>query len=440
MTPMTHSDELSDIFCSGMGYLLGDGRKVLFWSNEWTPGVILKFAFPRIFALSINQLGKVCEYGSFQSNGWVWSVSLRRNLFNWEVEQWNHFLTMISEYQLCTMLSDSIIWKGDARGKYSFNSFCRLATSEDDQLKQVWKLLWDEVAPPKVKFFCLQMIRGRVAVKEELYARGLLNNMDLKCGLCQKEVESVKHLFFLCEGGVKLPMELLALFMGIWKMLFFATAWTIWIARNDKIFNSKDCEVRVLQEVVKMRVAHWVHAKWSNNVGSIMDIARSPNLVSFPVARATSRGQVNWRCPAEGFMKFNVDGASAGNPGMRGIGGVLRDNFSVVKIVFSKHIGVSDSSTAEILAVREAIVLFSQSQWVQTHRLIKESDSLNTVKWLKNPVLTPWRLRKFAVQVINLGESFLGWSINHTYREANELANSLAKSGIQRSDDFIAFY
>lgn len=35
------------------------------------------------------------------------------------------------------------------------------------------------------------------------------------------------------------------------------------------------------------------------------------------------RSEVVWKAPLMGILKFNVDGASKGNPGQSGIGGVL---------------------------------------------------------------------------------------------------------------------
>ncbi|XVF62075.1 hypothetical protein PTKIN_Ptkin08bG0188000 [Pterospermum kingtungense] len=67
------------------------------------------------------------------------------------------------------------------------------------------------------------------------------------------------------------------------------------------------------------------------------------------------------------------------NPGPSGIGGVLRDHTGRVLIKFSKAIGVTDSSMAEVLAIREIVVMFVTSQWVVNESLIIECDSRNAV-------------------------------------------------------------
>ena len=80
-----------------------------------------------------------------------------------------------------------------------------------------------------------------------------------------------------------------------------------------------------------------------------------------------------------------MDSSSKGKHGPTGIGGALRDNLAVVKIVFSKAIKVVDSNVAELLAVKEALHIFISSSWVHYHKLIIESDSSNVVNWIHNP-------------------------------------------------------
>ena len=48
-----------------------------------------------------------------------------------------------------------------------------------------------------------------------------------------------------------------------------------------------------------------------------------------------------------GVLKFNVDGATRGKPGLVGIGGVLRNHKGEVMYMFSKHVGIKDSKEAD---------------------------------------------------------------------------------------------
>ncbi|XWS63915.1 hypothetical protein CRYUN_Cryun06bG0142500 [Craigia yunnanensis] len=52
-----------------------------FWHDEWIEGVVLKLVFPRTFALSTNEGGKVKKFGSWNNKVWQWKILLRRRLF-----------------------------------------------------------------------------------------------------------------------------------------------------------------------------------------------------------------------------------------------------------------------------------------------------------------------------------------------------------------------
>ncbi|KAK8564790.1 hypothetical protein V6N12_058372 [Hibiscus sabdariffa] len=99
--------------------------------------------------------------------------------------------------------------------------------------------------------------------------------------------------------------------------------------------------------------------------------------------------------------------------------------------MFSKSIGVIDVTSAEILALKEACVLFSKSRWVQLFSLILETDCESVVVWFNKPVSNPFAFKKLVEECI---ESCVGcsWSIRAVSREANCSADKLAKSGICR--------
>ncbi|XWS68843.1 hypothetical protein CRYUN_Cryun04dG0127700 [Craigia yunnanensis] len=116
---------------------------------------------------------------------------------------------------------------------------------------------------------------------------------------------------------------------GVWH--FFAIVWSIWLMRNDMVYNNKDFDIRY------------------------------PNLINILLRDKSVKVVTMWIPPPYGCMKFNVDGFSKDKSGPVGIGGILGDNLSVIKMVFSKFVGMEDSNMAELLAVREAMCLFISS-------------------------------------------------------------------------------
>ncbi|EOY07457.1 Uncharacterized protein TCM_021888 [Theobroma cacao] len=145
-------------------------------------------------------------------------------------------------------------------------------------------------------------------------------------------------------------------------MSFFTIIWSIWLYRNEMIFDGKMWDLLKVMDIVKLRVAWWVKFKWpGDNV--VSDIATTPLLASAPTSKRKVKSMVSWECPLAVWLKFNTDEAAKGCPGHLGIGGVLRANKGVVKVTFSKKAGWGDANLAEILAVREAMILFFASSW-----------------------------------------------------------------------------
>ncbi|XVF84598.1 hypothetical protein PTKIN_Ptkin17bG0050200 [Pterospermum kingtungense] len=319
----------------------------------------------------------------FLDNKWVWNICLRRNLFGWESNQWDQFLRVLNEYEVCRNFSDSIIWKRSTSGLYSARQYCKDVKNNGLHGEEVWKSLWVGMAPSKVEFFCWQVFKGRLAVKECLFSRSLLNINDLNCAFCMKERESVNHLFLYCEFSWKVrnlwceewdldlcfPSMITDFFIhwlsaiprdkgsDIWKLGFYAILWSLWMARNDWVFNGKG--------------------------------------ISIPGSEKVLRDPFSWDPPPLGYFKFNFDGATFGQPGQVGVGGVLRDHDESIKMCFSNSIGVADSNLAELMAIREALLLFVQSRWISNVPLIVESDSSNAVKWFSNPSAAPWRFKRY---------------------------------------------
>ncbi|XWS10417.1 hypothetical protein CRYUN_Cryun39dG0075400 [Craigia yunnanensis] len=142
-----------------------------------------------------------------------------------------------------------------------------------------------------------------------------------------------------------------------------------------------------------------------------------------------------WIPPPHGYMKF-----SKGKLGPTGIGGVLRDNLLVVKMVFSKSVGMEDSNMAELLAVRKAMCLFISSCWAPSHKLIIESDSSNVVNWIHNPQSVPWLMKRIISHIVVLKVQIKECEVLHILRECNDMADGLSKAGVSRRNNLLVYY
>lgn len=62
-----------------------------------------------------------------------------------------------------------------------------------------------------------------------------------------------------------------------------------------------------------------------------------------------------WHPPLEGFLKYNIDGASKGNPGDACFGGVLRDDTRNIISLFHGHLGKATNNMAKLMALEQSL-------------------------------------------------------------------------------------
>ena len=131
---------------------------------------------------------------------------------------------------------------------------------------------------------------------------------------------------------------------------------------------------------------------------------------------------------------------SRGKPGLASIDDVLRDNMAAVKSVFSKAISVVDLNATKLLVVKEALSIYVASRWASSLMLIIKCDSSNVVKWVTNPICSPWSVRKFISHIEIFKAQVLDCEIVHILRSGNAMADVLAKSGVTRQADLVVSY
>ncbi|KAK1309350.1 hypothetical protein QJS10_CPA09g02087 [Acorus calamus] len=136
--------------------------------------------------------------------------------------------------------------------------------------------------------------------------------------------------------------------------------------------------------------------------------------------------EVIWLKPDPPWIKLNIDGASLGNPGPSGAGGVFRDHQATFLLGFSCNTGHNTNTFAEFYGLFRGI-----SIWFETHPTFNgyiwiESDStlvVNTIigKISASPLINPYVLH--IHKWLNL---LTGWKITHIFREGNRSADKLA--------------
>ncbi|KAL4367213.1 hypothetical protein GQ457_05G026650 [Hibiscus cannabinus] len=126
--------------------------------------------------------------------------------------------------------------------------------------------------------------------------------------------------------------------------------------------------------------------------------------------------------------KFNIDGAIEGGFRRAKIRGNLRNFGNEILLLFSLSVGLFDASLTELLAIQEALFLFSGSIWSNTFSLLLECDCSLCVEWLCRPNVAPPIFKNIIDGCLNFS-SGISWSIQFAVREANGTTDKLAKRG-----------
>ncbi|EOY10037.1 Uncharacterized protein TCM_025420 [Theobroma cacao] len=109
---------------------------------------------------------------------------------------------------------------------------------------------------------------------------------------------------------------------------------------DDKLIcKGKSWDEDMIFELVKVRIAWWTKAKWLNLNILVKDLMRFLNQGENHSFSAIARRQVACSRPNDGWIKFNIDSASRGNPRESSIGGILRDSRGTILDIFSKQGG-----------------------------------------------------------------------------------------------------
>jgi len=148
---------------------------------------------------------------------------------------------------------------------------------------------------------------------------------------------------------------------------------------------------------------------------------------------AEAQPWVSWHSMAGLATVLNVDGSSLGNLGSSGFGGVLRHSDGSWLYGFAGHIGISSILHAELLALYYGL----RVAWEKDYRYIICYSDYNLAIQLIAIGVSNWHL--YATLIRNIQELLArAWTVQvcHTWREANVVADFLAKMGARSNVDW----
>jgi hypothetical protein len=145
---------------------------------------------------------------------------------------------------------------------------------------------------------------------------------------------------------------------------------------------------------------------------------------------------IKWLMPSVGWCKLNSDGSYLGNPGAAGSGGLIRDCHGRWIKGYSRSVGRASSVLAELWGVRDGLQLAIS---LNIDCLEVELDA----ELLIHLFFSPPSSNHVYSSIINdcrwLMTQIPRCEMHHAYREANRVADALARIGCFQSDAFVLY-
>ncbi|CAN1266289.1 Putative ribonuclease H protein At1g65750 [Linum perenne] len=258
-----------------------------FWRDHWVLGESLSNLYPRIMAADANSSGsRVFDYRTFDRSRWF--MPMRFDLRGGALLELQRLQTQLDSLPplLITEGPDFIVWPGGKEQRFSVSSFRQLLHAErfTGLASFPSESIWLSFVPTKVQFFCWLTYRNRIATTDNLQRRGLA--LPNRCSLCEKDAESVDHIFIHCHfasqvwyrlsSTLSLNGPLPSSFKGLllmWKdmncvsrfsearkILLHGYIWYIWLERNERIFRDSHRSVQQVFIRIWLAIARWMHA------------------------------------------------------------------------------------------------------------------------------------------------------------------------------------
>ncbi|KAF1872450.1 hypothetical protein Lal_00016748 [Lupinus albus] len=170
-------------------WLVGDGKKVNFWKDNWTGHALVDML--RIPAAMHSSL--VAKVSDFVLNT-VWTIP---TVF---AKTFPNVMDNIVQFSI-SRNQDKLIWQGTNNGILSLKD--AYACIKPDLEDMNWcKLIWTKFIPPSKSFSTWRLFHHKMPTDENLQKRGC--HLASLCSNCYSQIETSNHVFLTCSFVVQL--------------------------------------------------------------------------------------------------------------------------------------------------------------------------------------------------------------------------------------------
>lgn len=282
-----------------------------------------------------------------------------------------------------------------------------------------WKQVWDNLALLKVIFFFWTLMHNKILTSDNLEKRNIAG--PHRCTLCISSKETTQHLFMECHyaketwglilQGLQIPSfpqcSVVNLFADwnnqypqsipiksfqnkVWIAIPKFVYWQIWLARNDQIFNGHHLPPLQVAAKAKAFLLEAAQQQFHKEDPLLLPEERrwlhplEPAPRKSPLTPQTTNPEWRRRDSEDAFSiwwrskkltTIFFDGASKGNPGTAGAGGIIYSTDGTLKDCFSWSLSQESNNQAEIYGLLKACQI-ARDQGVKQLQVFGDSEIL----------------------------------------------------------------
>lgn len=453
--------------------------QALFWEDAWQQAPRLDT--PQFQTVKLNSQIQ----GNFRVNQYWNSTGEDPDWREWTIFNTNCIGDIQDTYQTLNQIllkwkirvtdeNDKLRWGPKGNGEFSLKEARDMIEREGQPDIIPWTAkVWDNLLWPKVRTFLWLLMQKKTLTWENLLKKGFTG--PSRCPMCLKEEETMNHLFNSCDWASQLwqwmedmletsdrnrdliqetisnwrrNFSRIQRVESIWKCVPGFITWTTWKERNRRIFMEEVRSIDLAKESIISNIKQLIQVKGKTNTNEKptaqylrilkrfqLEASSNPPL-GVNRAQPTTQSQ-RWLRPPEGSLKLNFDGASRGNPGAAGIGGVIRNQDGDIIHIYCRALGVCTNNEAEFAALEQGLKII---RTMRRGNFIVEGDSALTISVARrlqagtkaNKATKHWRLAKATESIEEVIANLRGIVFQSVRRNANGLADFLANHGADK--------
>eukprot|EP00253_Pinus_taeda_P031502 PITA_31502 len=367
---------------------------------------------------------------------------------------------------------DILRWGYSPKGTYTTSEAYTLSIHSDIRPDPLWDRIWSFKAWLKISHLLWMVGHRKILTWDKLRRRNF--HGPSICHNCFNNEENQQHLLdtcplasklwdqvsFRCQLQGKKPGDIIdtirqwpkspydsEILNHLWNIIPGIVIWNIWKERNRRIFKNQSSTTEEIWIRMHSNLKETMHLKsWTKedlptkdreqNILNNWKLELPQEIASQSAMKGNNKENRKWMAPPANTYKLNFDGASKGNPGPAGYGGIIRDHKGNTILIYFGNIGWDTNNSAELEGLWQGLL---EAKCQNLHPLIIEGDSqiiLGMVSRIHNgsqtrKVADSWRLEARLHNIAQELHNHRALSFHHSRREGNRVAYLLANIGVE---------